>query len=278
MKGLPSICELGRLHMRMSEAPYDGGRSNQAGTQLVKGYNLSRPSLPSFGGSAMTGYRHLEDIWPAALESLDLSVHLLTDELDFEGLSKTVAKTEGFTVSPTRITGTVRPRDEDGDFHGHFLASKRNEHKGFTLRLEIVPGTAKKLGPPAPDVYEFSALLNKYLKPTAGGIRGVLWARFRYPTDKYSPTVTLPIVVPGVLQDLDKSPVITGLDFSFTDKSQPLRRAYVGRHEEEGAIFIQLTLSHEIKTLRNLPTVLCEEAATLIRPFIRPLAAKVTRE
>jgi hypothetical protein len=226
----------------------------------------------------MTGARHLKDIWPAELQSLDLSVHLLTGELDFEGLSAAVEKTKGFTVSPTRINGTVRPRDEDGDFHGHFWASKRNEQKGFTLRLEIVPGTAKKLGPPAPDVYEFSALLNEYLKPTVAGVRGVLWARFRYPTDKYSPTVTLPIVVPGVLQDLDKPPVIAGLEFSFTDKSQPLRRAYVSRHEEEGAIFIQLTLSHEIKTLKNLPTVLCEEAAALIRPFIRPLAAKATSE
>jgi hypothetical protein len=220
----------------------------------------------------MTSTPALRDIWPAELVSLTLTVHLEAAELDFRGIRVELDGVPGFEVREHRISGTIRPRSTDPEFHGHFWARKESAKGGISVDFEVVPGTVKSLDAPAPDVFDFADRLNSHLTPSEPTIRGVLAARFKHSLRSHKPAVTLPIVVPGLLQS-EPGTSIVGLEFGFSSKAQPLRRVYIGLYEEQERIAIQLTLALEVSTLRGLPAAMCSAAVQHIGAFVSPIAS-----
>lgn len=221
----------------------------------------------------------LSAIWPEGLSDLTIRMAFAQSELDLSDVVAALADLGA--VYRQREAGLLFPLHgvaESGGFWGRveispapeFMATVADTAMEFSIRGEEEPPIAPAEALP---LHEFPSLLERIAKNGLENEIAVVAGRFTFTSATWKPAITLPVQLPGVLDDASGAPEITGFEFTFRDLGSELKRAEISMDPYRDRFSVKIFVA-----MNPLPAdTMIHRACHLLGQHLSLMAVRVAR-
>jgi hypothetical protein len=216
----------------------------------------------------------LPAIWPDGLHSLEFTTGFAQSHFDVARVQSVLQ--ESRLVYRERGSELLFPLIGEGDT------------AGFWGRAEIRPATDEALSVAdtlidwyvwrenpeqraVPDesysLTSLPCLLQQLARVELESSFTVVTGKFTLHRSDWTPSMSLPVQVPGVLENAVGTPEITGFEFTFRDKESELRRAEISTHPKLDRFFVNLVVVVTLLPCANFYQRACDLLSQHLRLF-----------
>jgi hypothetical protein len=131
----------------------------------------------------------------------------------------------------------------------HLTISAASPRDKWNIEYEIIKGSHGRMPRDTPNLDAlFDRTASLFGNPSRS-LPALVSANLALSSKSWESIVPLPLTPPGALENMPGAPQISGIDFSFSDRStgQKLRRAFVTTYDAIDQIVVRLLLAHPIQ-------------------------------
>lgn len=220
----------------------------------------------------------LSAIWPEGLKILTFRMGFAQAELDIAALELELADRE--LVYRRREADLLFPLRGVGECKGFWGRAEftpapepLSNVADIALEISIQP---EQTQPVVPEdsllLNEFPLMLERVVKGASSEQPVLVSGRFSFDSPAWRPAITLPVQLPGVLDNASGAPEITGYEFTFRDPASELKRAEISIDPYGSKFSVEIFLTMDL-----LPsTSMINRACHLLGRHLSLMAVRLT--
>jgi hypothetical protein len=164
--------------------------------------------------------------------------------------------------------------------HVHLTITAESAGRAWSVEYEIIKGSHGPMPKGAPTLDMFFDRAPHLFGNFSRDLPALVTANLALSSKSWESIVPLPLTPPGALEKMPGAPQISGIDFSFSDRSggQKLRRAFVTTYDAIDEIVVRLLLAHPFKWGPHITHDVFSLISQYLPSFVRPRSGSKSDE